>query len=69
MPLLERHLGLSSSGISTKGVDMRGTHPQSGCKHAEEAANIGGSLGDLLVTLGACYISTPPLTWNHHPGS
>ena len=44
VPLLKRHFGLSRSGITTESVDMRGTHPQSGHKHAEEMANICSTL-------------------------
>ena len=41
IPLLKRHLSLSRGGITIKGVDTRGTNPQSGCKHAEDAIDIG----------------------------
>ena len=69
VPLLEGHLGLSRSGLTTEGVNSGGANPQCSCDHAEEVANIGGRLGDLLVTLRAHYTSTPPCACDHHPCS
>ena len=54
VPLLKRHLSPPRSGITNKSIDTRGTHPQSGCKCAEEMAKIcrrmglTGYLGSLL---------------------
>ena len=36
----QRHFGLSRNSITTESVDVRGTHPKSGCQHAGETANI-----------------------------
>ena len=40
VPLLKRHLSLPRSGITTKGINSGGAHPQSNCEHAENAFNI-----------------------------
>ena len=40
IPLLQWHFSLPGSGIATKGVNSRSTHPQPGCEHAEEAVDI-----------------------------
>ena len=41
VPLHERYFGISKNGITTKGINMLGTHPQSCCECTEELTNVG----------------------------
>ena len=52
VPLLKRHFSLSRSGITTKSVGTRDAHPQSGCKHAAEMANVCSGLEGLTGYYG-----------------
>ena len=57
VPLFERHLSLSQSGITTKGVNSRGTHPQPSHKCVEEVADIHISPREIV---GHCMDSLSP---------
>ena len=61
-PLLKRHLSLPRSGITTKGVNSGGTHPQPGHKPAEEVVDICISPRETCRSLYGLAWSPPP--WN-----
>ena len=70
VPLLKRHFGLPSSGITINDVYSGGSHPQPSCKHSEEVANISISpRGTCRLLCGLTMFPSLPLRrpLPHHP--